>query len=85
MDSFGWWLQSVLAAPLDTNMHANLDPEARFVIDFGVHAAFDPSDPEDIVLMRAKLEKELGLVLEPKEIAVPMLTVTKKQELVAVR
>lgn len=74
LHSFGWWLQGVLGAPLDTD----LDMKARYAIDFGVHAAFDPSDPDDMALMLKKLEDELGLVLEPKEIAVPMLTVSKK-------
>lgn len=74
MHSFGWWLQGVLAAPLD----ADLDLEARYAVDFGVHAAFDPGNADDVAMLRQKLEDELGLVLEPQENTVPMVTVMMK-------
>lgn len=75
MHAFGWWLQGVLAAPLDTD----LDLKARYEVDFGVHAAFDAADADDLALMQQKLRDELGLVLEPKENTAPMVTVSRKR------
>jgi uncharacterized protein (TIGR03435 family) len=76
LHSFGWWLQGVLAAPLDRD--PDLDLKARYPIDFGVHAAFDPAHADDVAMLRKKLEDELGLVLAPQENTVPMVTVVTR-------
>jgi uncharacterized protein (TIGR03435 family) len=76
MHSFAWWLQGVLRTPLDTD----LDLQARYVIDFGVHAEFDPTNADDVAMLRQKLEDELGLVLEPKENTMPIVIVSKKPD-----
>jgi len=74
LHSFGHWVQGVLGTPLDTD----LDAEARYEIDFSMHAAFDPTDADDLAMLRQKLEEDLGLVLEAKENVVPMVTVRPK-------
>ncbi len=74
LDTFARWLQGVLGAPLENGLH----DDGRYAIDFSVHAAFDPTDADDVAKLRTRLKDELGLVLEPKENTVPMVTVSRK-------